>query len=100
MSDQDPTSGHAAGDPTVDVDDGLEPFDRLAQEYAARWRKGESPSIAEYEARYPDDAAKVRDLLTSVAMMERWKRGSQAPARSMPERLGEFRIVRELGRTT
>ena len=74
-----------------------DPLDHLAEEYADRCRRGESPSISEYEARFPDDGGRVRKLLGAVAMMEQLRRGSKQ-ARFMPERIGEFRILRELGR--
>jgi serine/threonine protein kinase len=80
-----------------------DPFDQVAEEFAERCRKGESPSISEYEARYPEFAPRIRKLLPTVAMMEQLKRDAQAstggePVRSIPERLGEFRVLRELGR--
>ncbi len=69
----------------------------MAEEFVDRCRRGESPSVAEYEARFPDQAEKVRKLLGAVAMMEQLRRGSKQ-ARFMPERIGEFRVLRELGR--
>lgn len=78
-------------------------FDLLADEFAERCRRGESPSIGEFEDRFPECAEKIRELLPAVAMMEQLKRqrrrvqGTEA-ARATPERLGEFRIIRELGR--
>ncbi len=84
--------------PTEDLlGGGRDAFDHMAEEFAERCRKGEAPSIAEYEARFPAEADRVRKLLSAVAMMEQLRRGSQQ-ARSMPERLGEFRVLRELGR--
>src|SRR5438128_12342322 len=79
-----------------------DPFDRLAEEFAERCRRGESPSIHEYEALYPQYVEKIRRLLPTVALMEQLKRGAQReqagePARSIPERLGAFRVIRELG---
>ena len=74
-----------------------DPLDRLAEEFADRARRGESPSISEYEARFPDQAEKIRKLLGAVAMMEQLRRGSKQ-ARFLPERIGEFRVLRELGR--
>jgi tRNA A-37 threonylcarbamoyl transferase component Bud32/tetratricopeptide (TPR) repeat protein len=79
-------------------------FDRLAEEFAERCRRGESPSISEYEARYPEYSEKIRSLLPTVALVEQLKRspkgrtalGEAAPP--MPDRLGEFRVLRELGR--
>jgi serine/threonine protein kinase/tetratricopeptide (TPR) repeat protein len=91
-----------------DVDETLthgdrDPFDQVAEEFAERCRKGESPSISEYEVRYPEFAPRIRKLLPTVALMEQLKRGAHGsqggePARSIPERLGEFRVLRELGR--
>jgi serine/threonine protein kinase len=77
--------------------DSLDPFDRLAQEFAARIRKGETPSIDEYAARHPEDAPRIHMLLQSVALIEQLRQGTQE-SRPMPDRLGEFRVVRELGR--
>ena len=74
-----------------------DPLDCLAEEFADRSRRGEVPSIAEYEARFPGQEEKVRKLLGAVATMEQLRRGSQQ-ARFMPERIGEYRVLRELGR--
>lgn len=78
-------------------------FDELAEEFTARCRRGEAPSISEYEARYPAHAARIRALLPTVAMMEQLKRDSRPaeanpPSPLPPEQLGEFRLVREIGR--
>src|SRR4051812_4261281 len=78
-------------------------FDRLAEEFAELCRRGEAPSIAEYETRHPEHAERIRRLLPTVAMVEQLKRGARARReaeadRPLPERLGEFRVVRELGR--
>jgi len=77
-----------------------DPLDVLAEDFAARLRRGERPSVADYAAAHPDHAAELRDLLPAVAQMELLKRHRQtAPAsRSMPDRFGDYRIVRELGR--
>ncbi len=74
-----------------------DPLDRMAEEFADRCRLGESPTIGEYEARFPDQAEKVRKLLGAVAMMEQMRRGPRQP-RFLPDRIGEFRVLRELGR--
>jgi serine/threonine protein kinase len=91
-------------DPTVDLAEGQrDPLDQLAEEFTERCRRGESPSVSEYEARYPEYAARIRKLLPAVAMMEQLSRRTlaaevaQAP-RALPLRLGEFRVIRELGR--
>ena len=88
-------AGFTPSDPPTSGD--RDPLDRVAEEFADRCRRGEAPAVAEYEARFPDQAERVRKLLGAVAMMEQLRRGSKQ-ARFMPERIGEFRVLRELGR--
>ena len=81
MNDSNPREAGPVSDETIDdpsrlVFDGDDPFDRLAEEFADRYRRGEEPSIAEYEARHPEHAARLRALLPTVAMMERLKAAS------------------------
>ena len=74
MNDEHTAGRNAAGTMTVSGGDfGL--LDDLAEEFACRCRNGEAPSIAEYEARYPGQAEKLRGLLETVALMEQVKRG-------------------------
>ena len=87
------------------TDPDRDPLDLVAEEFADRCRRGETPSVTEYVARYPDLAADLRDLLPAVAQMERLKKVGRAtpyllpPADAAPpDRLGDFRIVREIGR--
>ena len=76
-----------------------DPADVIAEEFAARLRKGERPSVSEYSVRHPALAEQLRDLLPAVAQMEQLKRFRKAPAADpRPDRLGDFRIVREVGR--
>ncbi len=82
-----------------------DPFDRVAEEFVERCRRGESPSVGEYEQRYPEHAQRIRELLPSVAMMEQLKRRLRSTrdsesewSASVPDRLGEYRLIRELGR--
>jgi serine/threonine protein kinase len=78
-----------------------DPLDLLAEDFAARLRRGERPSVADFAAAHPSHAAELRDLLPAVAQMELLKRHRQpAPAarQSLPDRFGDYRIVRELGR--
>ena len=78
--------------------------DELADEFARRLRAGERPSVESFAARHPELADEIREVLLGVEMMERSKPqpGSTdrnpPPADTPPERLGEFRVVRELGR--
>ncbi len=104
-----PTHAIANADQTVVHHDGddaeCDSFDRLAEEFADRCRRGESPSIEEFVARLPEQAQRIRDLFPSVGMMEQLKRRVDAGREDSYslhepglESLGEYRIVRELGR--
>jgi tetratricopeptide (TPR) repeat protein len=94
--DDDPLAGHEA----IGDDAGCDLISRLADEFAERCRRGESPSVSEFESRHPEYAGTIRELLSSVAMMEQFKRRTRAsePIWPMPERFGDFRVIRELGR--
>jgi hypothetical protein len=50
-----------------------DPLDRLAEEFVARYRAGERPSLTEYAARLPDRADEVRDLFPALIEMEQLK---------------------------
>ena len=62
------------------------------------------PSIAAYEAAHPECAAQIRELFPAVQAMEQIALRRQEPVRpaslraGMPERLGDFRMIREIGR--
>ena len=45
-------------------------LDELAEEFIERYRKGERPSIAEYERRCPEHAEEIRDLFPALVVME------------------------------
>jgi WD40 repeat protein/serine/threonine protein kinase/predicted Zn-dependent protease len=82
---------------------------RLAEEWRERLRKGEQPELDDYLNRYPEHADEIRDLFPAIAMMEELKPGSGEvssasgkdglAAGTQPlERLGDFRILRQVGR--
>ena len=91
-----------------------DPIEQLAEEWRERWRRGEKFNEDEYVARYPELAGDIRDLFPAIAMMEELKpaandvtgvmtvasgiRGAEAVAGVPLERLGDFRILREIGR--
>ncbi len=79
----------------------------LAEEFVERCRMGESPSIAEYIERHPELADEIREVFPMVADMEEFAlanhRHHSAPVSSSNgrppwERLGDFRLIREIGR--
>lgn len=80
-------------------------LDQLAESFAQRYRNGERPSLSEYTDRYPELATQIRELFPALVMMEDVHpepagAASSESERSAPalERLGDFRIVREIGR--
>src|SRR5262249_21111319 len=83
-----------------------DPVDALAEEFARRWRAGERPTVEEYARRYPQWEDEIRAVLPGVLMMEQLKpcREDVVPPSSAPrperrpERLGEYRIIREIDR--
>src|SRR5262245_9069228 len=80
-------------------------LNRLADEFAARYRAGERPGLREYIDRHPELAGDIRELFPALAELEqakddRW-RALLVPADGpLPalRRLGDFRILREVGR--
>jgi len=88
-----------------------DPVERLAEEFAERYRRGERPTPEEYALQYPQLADQIRELFPALAVLEQF--GSVAEAADPPPagpaapgpaggttlgRLGEYRILREVGR--
>jgi eukaryotic-like serine/threonine-protein kinase len=48
-------------------------IDELAEEFAARYRRGEHPALQEYVDRYPELADDIRELLPALAEVEQVK---------------------------
>jgi serine/threonine protein kinase/tetratricopeptide (TPR) repeat protein len=89
--------------------DDRNPVERLAEEFLERHRRGEHPPLTDYVNRFPEWAEEIRELFPALVMMERLKpaegdiTGSflcdgRAQHGRIPERLGDFRILREVGR--
>jgi serine/threonine protein kinase len=84
------------------------PVDRLAEEFLARHRRGEHPAIAEYAARHPEWADEIREVFPALVLMEQLKPtpddlagggpGAAAGAVRTFQRLGDYRLLREVGR--
>ena len=92
-------------DPTVDRD----PFEVVAESFLERFRAGERPGVEEYAALYPELADQIRNLLPALVMVEQdltvnpapGSNGEEAPqvaAQGNERRLGDYRILREIGR--
>jgi serine/threonine protein kinase len=81
-----------------------DPVETLAAEFMERHRQGENPSIEEYTEKYPELAEEIRDLFPTIAALEGWKLDKAPPPRPLAPApgtlsyLGDFRIIREIGR--
>src|SRR5579883_903625 len=73
---------------------------QIADEFMQRLERGEQPEIQDYAGRYPEIAAVLRQVLPALQVLRlSGASGSSASAEVQPEGpLGDFRIVREIGR--
>jgi len=94
----------------MNTSDDRHPVDLLAEEFADRIRAGQNPKIEEYATKYPEHADLIRSVFPSIAMVERVSNRADQQQKSdsgravafgthgVPESLGDFRLVREIGR--
>ncbi len=84
-----------------------DPFEQVAETFVAHYRAGKRPSVDEYAERYPVLAEQIRELFPALIMMEEHRPREGEPANllskaldvsKIPEQLGEYRILREIGR--
>ena len=80
--------------------------EELAEDFLARLRRGEHPALSEYTSRNPQLADEIREIFPALAVMEQARPrqgvsglGARITCDGRPlERLGDYRIVREVGR--
>ncbi len=82
---------------------GLAELESIVSDYNDRYRRGEQPNVEEYVARYPRLAEEIRETLPVLKKLR-----DLTPAlpsaeasevmESIPERIGDYRILGELGR--
>ena len=82
-----------------------DPLEVLAAEFMERLRQGQRPSVEEYAEQHPELAEEIRELFPTIAMTERLKArqeqtsdGRATLGAAQLSRLGDFRIIREIGR--
>ena len=91
------------------LSDDQDPIDVIAEEFLARRRRGEHPAIEQYLKKYPGLAGEIRAIFPALLLVDDLrptadgetgtidrKRGPTTAA--APEQLGDFRILREIGR--
>lgn len=75
---------------------------KITDEFLRQLREGEKPAIEDYVQRYPAFAAQLGDILPVLAKMEfageDCVTDSEKRDSVPPKKLGEFRILREIGR--
>jgi serine/threonine protein kinase len=88
---------------TPDGDDDL--FERVAADFLAKFRLGATPDAEAYATQFPELAEEIRELFPTMLAIERVKlerehsSGGQATLGAKRiERLGDFHILREIGR--
>lgn len=82
-----------------------DPLELVLSEFTEEKRQGRLPSIEAYALRYPQLASEIRELFPLIENLERWKDDKEIEClrRNVPrqfsfDRLGEYQLVRELGR--
>src|SRR5262245_63133686 len=87
---------------------GRNPVEELGDEFLTRYRGGERPSISEYTQGHPQLADEIREFFAALVLIEeagpreedrpRALRGKITADGRSPRRLGDYRILREIGR--
>ncbi|MEM6365529.1 MAG: serine/threonine-protein kinase, partial [Planctomycetota bacterium] len=90
------------------TDDLRDDVEEIAERFVALLRSGASPSVSEFEREHPQHAKEIRELFPALIVMEQFGSVENAAgeanslssrlANSVPNRLGEYRILRQIGR--
>lgn len=80
-------------------------LETVIAEFSARLRQGESPTVDEYVTRFPDLAEEIKELLPTIADLEHVKSRQERVTGGLAslgplkiEQLGDFQLIREIGR--
>ncbi|MDO5581424.1 MAG: serine/threonine-protein kinase [Planctomycetia bacterium] len=83
-------------------------FEELADRFVEEYRKGLAPSVEQYAQENPEIAEEIRELFPTLVLLEREGRkeslsnfsslGSAGAVPACPEKIDEYRIIREIGR--
>src|SRR5215207_4121085 len=80
----------------------------LADEFLARYRRGERPALREYIDRHPELAAEIKEVFPAMAMMENIAVVDESVEDNAPQsgggsrkspqlrQLGDYRIIRKI----
>lgn len=90
-------------DRTATFHDAADPIDAAAEEFVARVRSGERPSVEEYAARHPAQADDIRKLFPMLLALEACGSTVEGPGRAagvgreVGERVGGYTLGRRIG---
>lgn len=70
----------------------------VLDEFMQSVRKGKQPDVSQFVSLYPQLEQEIRELLPLVSMVENANVVEDAPSTSMPETIGQYRIIEEVGR--
>lgn len=83
-------------------------LDEVVEQFAESCRAGESPSVHETVRRYPHLGEELAEILPTIVALHEFKDAESAerglltrtgkPSMNVPQRIGEYDLVRELGR--
>ena len=79
----------------------LDSVEVLVEAYSAKLREGSAPTINDFVSRHPNHADELRDILSAAVAMEEVRhrrRSNRLRQTKMPDYIGDFRIIREIGR--
>jgi eukaryotic-like serine/threonine-protein kinase len=85
-------------------DSDRDPLEQLAEEFLDRCRRGERPEVSEYARGHPELSERIQGLFPTLALVEECAADAGQDAHcgpitsACPTRLGEYRIIREIGR--
>src|SRR5262245_32520733 len=87
---------------SLDDSRGYHLLDRLAEDFAARFRRGERPSLKDYTDCYPELAEEIRELFPALVQVEQAEEICQdwdeAESETPPlAQVGDYRIIRKIG---
>ncbi|MCH9723826.1 MAG: protein kinase [Planctomycetes bacterium] len=78
-------------------------LEQIADAFITQIRSGYNPEISEYVERYPALAKEIEEVFPAIAALEAGKNvdhssGKVSLGERTPEQLGDFKIIREIGR--
>ncbi|MCA9070482.1 MAG: hypothetical protein KDA84_16230, partial [Planctomycetaceae bacterium] len=76
-------------------------IEEISEDFVERLRQGENPSIQEYQTQFPQLAEEIAEIFPALEMLEQVDPNptpTLALDESIPIELGEYYIIRQIGR--